>query len=261
MFSLGPITFHLYGLLIGLGILAAAFVAEKLRQRFKKTDKLLQKFIVWDSLLYIVGFGLIDARLYHVVDLWGYYWLHPGKIIMLTEGGMGIFGGMVGGLFGAWLATKDKKIFRRLIDLVAVGAPLGQAIGRLGNYFNQELYGLPTKLPWGIYIKPENPFLQFIDVDRYHPLFLYEMIWNAIVFGVLYFVAINRKVKIGTLVLFTSYLGLYSLGRFFLEFLKIDPWKIYGINVAQAISLALIIVGLYNLTRHDLHPVNGEKAA
>src|SRR3989344_5361738 len=106
MLTLGPITFHLYGLMIWLGILAAGLVAERLRQRLKKTDKLLQKFIVWDTLLYIVAFGLVGARLYHVIDLWGYYWLNPGKIIMLTEGGMGIFGGIAGGLIGAWLATK-----------------------------------------------------------------------------------------------------------------------------------------------------------
>ncbi|HKZ35126.1 MAG TPA: prolipoprotein diacylglyceryl transferase [Patescibacteria group bacterium] len=249
MLTLGPITFHLYGLMIGLGILAAGLVAERLRQRLKKTDKLLQKFIVWDTLLYIVAFGLVGARLYHVIDLWGYYWLNPGKIIYLWEGGMGIFGGIAGGLIGAWLATKDKKIFIRLIDLIAVGAPLGQAIGRLGNYFNQELYGLPTKLPWGIYIKPENRFIELFSFDRYHPLFLYEMIWNVMVFGILYFVAINRKVKIGTGVLFISYLGLYSFGRFFLEFLKINPWQVYGVNVAQAISLALMTVAVIKLRR------------
>lgn len=240
MLSLGPIIFHLYGLMIGLGILTGAKVAESLRIRLAKTDKLLQKFIVWDTLLYIVAFGLIGARLYHVLDFWNYYWLHPGKIVFLWEGGMGIFGGIAGGLFGAWLATKNIKVFWRLVDLAAVGAPLGQAIGRLGNYFNQELYGLPSNLPWAIYIQPENRFLQFIDINRYHPLFAYELIWNVLVFGVLYFVATNRKVKMGTGVIFISYLGLYSLGRFLLEFLKIDPWTIAGVNVAQAISLALM---------------------
>ena len=248
MFSLGSIIFHLYGLLIGVGILVGAQVAESLRLRLIKADKLLQKFIVWDTLLYIVAFGLIGARLYHVLDFWDYYWLHPGKIVFLWEGGMGIFGGILGGLFGAWIATKNTKVFWRLVDLVAVGAPLGQAIGRLGNYFNQEIYGLPSNLPWAIYIRQENRFLQFFDIDRYHPLFVYEMIWNVIVLAILYSVTINRRVKVGTGVVFTSYLGLYSLGRFFLEFLKIDPWTISGVNVAQAISLALIILSLVNLT-------------
>src|SRR3990172_10390440 len=100
MLRLGPITFHLYGLLIGVGILVGAQVAESLRLRLKKTDKLLQRFIVWATLLYIVAFGLVGARLYHVIDFWDYYWLHPGKIIFLWEGGMGIFGGIAGGLLG-----------------------------------------------------------------------------------------------------------------------------------------------------------------
>ena len=241
MLRLGPITFHLYGLLIGVGILVGAQVAESLRLRLKKTDKLLQRFIVWATLLYIVAFGLVGARLYHVIDFWDYYWLHPGKIIFLWEGGMGIFGGIAGGLLGAWLATKNIKIFWRLVDLVAVGAPLGQSIGRWGNYFNQELYGKATDLPWGIFITNEN--------GRYHPLFAYEMIWNVIVFAILYCVTINRKVNIGTGVIFTSYLGLYSLGRFFLEFLKIDPWAIAGVNVAQSISLALMAAAVIKLRR------------
>jgi len=127
------------------------------------------------------------------------------------------------------------------LDLAAFGLPVGQAIGRLGNYFNQELYGLPTNLPWGIYIKPENRIERLAGYEYFHPLFFYEAVWDIIIFIILVIIInIIRKPKPG--LFFFTYLGLYGFGRFWLEFLRINPWKVGGIDIAQGISLGLVVI-------------------
>jgi phosphatidylglycerol:prolipoprotein diacylglycerol transferase len=160
--------------------------------------------------------------------------------VAVWHGGLGIFGGILGGGVGLWIYTRKKDIFLKMLDLVAFGLPIGQAIGRWGNFFNQELYGKPTSLPWGIYIRPENRLLSVIEYERFQPLFLYESLWCLGVFGALHWLVKDKVVKLGKGGVFIFYLGLYGLGRFFLEFLRIESWKIYGVNVAQAISLGLV---------------------
>lgn len=225
MFNIGSLTFHVYGLLIGLGVLAGAWQAAKYNKK------------IWDVLPWVLGCGLVGARLYHVIDQWNYYWLHPGEIIMLWRGGLGIFGGILGGLLGLWWQTKIWKQWLKIADAGVIGLALGQAIGRWGNYFNQELYGIPTNLRWGIYIKPENRLIEVINYDYFHPLFLYESLWCLAIF----FLLKKLNYKIGSGKTLTIYLGLYGLGRFFLEFLRLESWQWQGVNVAQAISLALVI--------------------
>ncbi len=248
--SVGPATFHLYGFLIGLGVLAAAEVAERVRRKLAAKDKEWREVSVWDSLIWVVAGGLIGARLYHVIDWWDYYWLHPGEIIMLWRGGLGIFGGILGGVIGLWIYSRSKKKLLMMLDLAGLGLPLGQAIGRWGNYFNQELYGLPFDSAqgeppfWAIYIKPENRLLSVIDFERFHPLFLYESLWMIITFIIIIKIIKNNKLKIGSGMVFATYLGFYGFGRFFLEWLRIEAWLINGVNVAQAISLGLILSAL-----------------
>lgn len=215
MFTVGPLTFHLYGLLIGLGVLAAGWQASKYHKG------------IWDALVWVVGWGLVGARLYHVIDQWDYYWLRPGEIIMLWQGGLGIYGGIAGGLIGLWLYAKNKNKFWQLADAGVMGLPLGQAIGRWGNYFNQELYGRTTDLPWGI----------IINGNKYHPLFLYESLWCVLIWLILK--KINYKLGKGKML--AAYLGLYGLGRFWLEFLRIESWHFMGIDVAQGISVGLMV--------------------
>lgn len=236
MLTIGPLTFHLYGLLIGLGVLAGAWVASR------KEPK------IWDAILWVIGGGIIGARAYHVIDLWSYYRINLIEIPAVWHGGMGIFGGILGGIIGLWIYVRvvshpvcqDQATpgveFRRLLDLAALGLPLGQAIGRWGNYFNQELYGQPTNLPWGIFIRPENRLIQVIDFEKFHPLFLYESLWCLGIFLILK--KLNFKPGSGRTL--AVYLGLYGLGRFGLEFLRIAAWQINGINVAQAISAGLV---------------------
>lgn len=239
MIVVGPLVFHWYGLMIGLGVILGGWVAVRKAELVS-----LKREDFWDGVMWAVAFGVVGARLYHVVDLWDYYWLHPGEIVMLWHGGMGIFGGILGGLIGLWWWAKDKKKWLKMIDLMAIGMPLGQAIGRWGNYFNQELYGLPTDLPWGIFIKPENRLVKVIDFDRFHPLFLYESLWNLMIFGLIYFWVSKNKVKLGKGRVAAMYLVGYSLGRFFLEFLRIESWAVKGVNVAQGVSVAMVLLGL-----------------
>lgn len=242
--SVGPAFFHLYGFLIGLGVLAGAEVAERVRRKLAVKDKGWREVSVWDSLIWAVAGGLIGARLYHVIDWWDYYWLHPEEIIKLWRGGLGIFGGILGGAIGLWIYSRSKKKLLMMLDLAGLSLPLGQAIGRWGNYFNQELYGKPTNVPWSIYIKPENRLLSVMQYERFQPLFLYESLWMIITFILLRQWLRKDTVRIGSGVVFATYLGLYGFGRFFLEWLRIEAWLINGVNVAQAISLGLILSAL-----------------
>jgi phosphatidylglycerol---prolipoprotein diacylglyceryl transferase len=239
--GVGPLVFHLYGLLIGVGILLGVWVSVKI-SRVKANE-------VWDGLWWVLAGGLLGARAYHVIDYFEYYWLHPGEIVQLSKGGLGIFGGILGGVLGLWFYAKEKKKFVKLLDVMAIGLPIGQMIGRWGNFFNQELYGKPSNLPWSIYIKPENRLIQVIDFERFQPLFLYESLWNLVGFLGLWWLVRNNKLKVGKGGVIVAYLGWYGLGRFWLEFLRIEVWQIMGINVAQAISLGLIGLTAWWFTR------------
>ncbi len=261
MFAVGPLMFHVYGLLIGLGILLGAYVGAKVVK--VKMDE------VFDGLIYVVAGGLIGARLYHVIDFGHHYLKNPMEIVKLWHGGMGIYGGMVGGLLGlmVWPGIRrvnsarhspgkqvkkimskghspftaiNKKKLLKYLDVVGLGLPVGQAVGRWGNYFNQELYGEPTLLPWGILIKPENRLMPVVDYERFHPLFLYESLWALVGLGVLMWLVKLKKIKLGKGRVLITYLGWYGIGRFLLEFLRLEAWLLGGVNIAQVISLGLV---------------------
>jgi len=257
------LTFHSYGFFIGLGIVAGLLVVEKVKEKFPDTRYPIP---VNYLLFWLVIFGLIGARLYHVIDYWQYYSKNPIEIFYLWQGGMGIYGAIAGGFVSLWgfaivacYKSSTKKNFRKLFncsipkllnyaDLAAFGLPVAQAIGRLGNYFNQELYGLPTNLPWGIYISLENRLPGYEGFSYFQPLFAFEAVWNIIIFLILItIIKIIKKPKPG--IFFFTYLGLYGFGRFWLEFLRINPWEILGINTAQGISLGLVMIGLIGLIR------------
>lgn len=256
MLKIGPLAFHLYGLLIGLGVLIGAWAAEKVRQKLAVENKEFQEFTVGDGLVWAIIGGIVGARLYHVIDFWGYYQLNLGQIMLIWEGGLGIYGAVGGGLVGLFLysyiiaETKKRLIniwrrFLNLTDVMVIGLALGQAIGRWGNYFNQEIYGWPTDLPWGIYIKPENRLSAVMEYQRFHPLFLYESLWDLVVFLLLMKITIKlKKITFSRGMILVTYLGLYGLGRFWLEFLRIENWQVYGLGVAQWISLFLIVTSL-----------------
>lgn len=238
-----------YGVLVTLGMLVGAFVADREAKRHgQNTDH------IWNALIFVLIFGLIGARLYHVVSSPAdsttslqYYLANPTEIVNFIDGGLkglGIFGALLGGTFGLWLYTKWQKLsFLQWADYCVVGLPLGQAIGRWGNYFNQELYGNPTKLPWGLEVAPEYRMARFASeppTTRFHPSFLYESLWCLLVFFVLSYASHywSEKLRRGDLVLL--YLILYPLGRILVEFQRPDAWTIAGMPTAQLISLALM---------------------
>jgi phosphatidylglycerol---prolipoprotein diacylglyceryl transferase len=235
-FKLGPISVAWYGIFIALGVVAAvAIAAWEAKRRRESVDHLI------NMLFLVLPLGIIGARLYHVIDQWSYYSQYPSQII--GGRGLGIYGAVIGGAIGLIIYALWKKLsILRWLDIVAPGLILAQAIGRLGNYFNQELFGYPTSLPWGIYITPENRPPQFASYSHFHPLFLYELLLNLIGFGLLLFIARKFKNKLLDGEVFGFYLIYYGIVRFILEGYKIDVWKLVGIPTARWIAAAGILI-------------------
>ena len=244
-FRLGPISIRWYGLILMTGTLIAAYIASlEARRRSEDPDH------VWNALSLCLIFGIIGARLYHVISSpqfgvgWDYYRQHPLEIIAFWRGfqGFGIYGAVMGGIVGLYIYTRLNKLnFLRWADIAVPGLLLAQAIGRWGNFFNQELYGYPTDLPWGVYISPENRLPGFESFERFHPTFLYESLWNLLAFLALMYVARRYSQRLLDGDLLCLYGILYPLGRFFIEFQRPDAWKVGGIAVAQLIAIASII--------------------
>jgi len=230
-----------YGIIISIAIFICIKTAEKIIE--KKDEETL-----WGLSLWAIISGIIGARLYHVIDFFDFYLTNPIKILVLWEGGLGILGAIAGGMTGIaiYLKTKGKKILPWM-DVISVVMPLGQSIGRWGNFFNVELFGRPTTLPWGIYVDPEKRPALFSQNEKFHPLFIYESILNLILFILLFKVYQKKHKELRSGILTSLYLIGYSVIRFSLEFLRIDPWTIkicenLTLNVAQTISILLIIL-------------------
>jgi phosphatidylglycerol:prolipoprotein diacylglycerol transferase len=251
-FRIGPLTIYYYGIILMLGALAAAILAAREAARRKQDPE-----IVWDGLIWVLIFGIIGARLWHIftpppsmvergiTTMW--YLTHPLDMINIRAGGLGIPGAVIGGGLGLYIFCRRKKIdFLLWADIAAPSVPLGQAIGRWGNFINQELYGKPSNLPWAIRIDPAHRLPGFENYEYYHPLFLYESLWNfANMFFLLWLARrFEDKLKPGDLVVI--YAITYPVGRFFLEFLRLDSSQLAGINANQTFMLivALASAGL-----------------
>ena len=241
LFKIGFWQIHWYGLLIViailLGIWLTIFLAKKKIDPVKSRQAgvakpLFNRINIINLVFYLLIFGLLGARLFYVLLFPNYFFSHPLEILKIWQGGLGIFGAVFTGLLVIFFyARRHNLSYLCLLDLFAPALILGQAIGRWGNYFNQELYGLPTNLPWGIPIG--NLYV--------HPCFLYESFWDLGVFLILLFL---YKKKIPGLV-FSFYLILYPLGRFFIEFLRVDFQPIIlNLRLFQFVSLILIGTGL-----------------
>lgn len=256
LFQIGPVAIYWYGVLIVSGVLVATWLAAKQAQRAGDNPD-----HAWDAMLLCLVLGVVGARLYHVIDKWSeLYAANPLDIFGLQMQGFGIYGAVAGGALGLWLYTRRHKLsFLHWADFAAPGLALAQAIGRWGNFFNQELYGQPTTLPWGIRIAAASRLPQYADLTlfpvattRFHPTFLYESLWNLLVFGLL--MAISRKVSKRLLDgdLFLLYGILYPLGRFFVEFQRPDAWRIGGVPTAQWVAIvAILFFGSVLIFRHQ----------
>ena len=239
---LGPLPLRAYSLFIILGIFVAIWLGNK--RWIAKGGKPGQ---VSDVALFAVPFGIVGGRIYHVATDWEKYfgsgqnWINALKI---WNGGLGIWGAILFGGVGAWIGCKYYKIYLPpFADALAPGIIFAQAIGRLGNYFNQELFGRPTDLAWGLEITEKFRPQGFQSFATFHPTFLYEIIWNVFIgFGLIY---LDRKYKIGYGRLFALYVSLYSLGRLFIENLRIDEARlILGFRFNVFTSLVVIVGGL-----------------
>lgn len=260
LISLGPINVYWYGLFIVLAILFAILIIFKLADYYN-----IKKEGIIDLAFYLIIGGIIGARLYHILLEWEYYLSHPLDIIKIWQGGLAIHGAIFAGLIIIWIFAK--KNYNNLINnqnnqgnrcnqwsnfwlltaIITPGLALAQAIGRWGNYFNQELFGKPTDLPWGIPIMPANKIAEYYNYQFFHPAFLYESIGSLLIFFILIFAhiwIIKKQNNIASYKLCTiSYLGLYSVLRFITEFIRIDStYAIIGLRWPQIISLFIILI-------------------
>ncbi len=256
--SLGPIHVYWYGFFIVLGVLAALTVAIYLAKFYQiKTDTMI------DLALWLVIGGILGARLYDIFLEWPYFSSHPLDILKIWQGGLAIHGGIIGGAISLWLFTllnptksapsdltgftkKDNHNFWRLATIAVTALPLAQAFGRWGNYFNQELFGRPTSLPWGIPIDQIHRPWQYLNYDYFHPAFLYESMGNLLIFIILISLQVwfikKQKLLDSNFLILTSYFLLYSLLRFSTEFLRIDATPtVLGWRWPQLVSLFIII--------------------
>ena len=250
-FELGPIRVHFYALFILLGIALAIWVGSR---RFKQRGG--QAGMILDIALWAVPFGIVGGRIFHVLTHWDYYFYAGAdltKVFAVWEGGLAIFGALVLGSVGAFIGARTAGIkFLAFADAIAPGVLVAQAIGRIGNYFNNELFGLPTTLPWGLEISTANPaYPAGLPAGvLFHPTFLYELIWNLMGFAVL--IWLDRKLKLRWGQMFAAYLITYSIGRAFIESIRIDPSEIFfGLrtNVWSAIFTIAIGVALFVWSR------------
>jgi phosphatidylglycerol---prolipoprotein diacylglyceryl transferase len=228
VWHLGPLPIRAYALAIILGVVAAVWVGEKRWVARGGTPGQIGDIALW-----AVPAGLIGARLYHVAtdhDLYFGEGKHAIDALKVWHGGLGIWGAIAGGLLGAWLYTRRHNIrLRVLADSLAPGLLLAQAIGRFGNYFNQELYGRPTKLPWGLEISPDKwpDGMTFPLGTTFHPTFLYEALWNLA--GIALLLYLDRRYKLGYGRVFALYVMIYTAGRGWIESLRIDTIELNNV--------------------------------
>jgi len=244
----GPIALRWYGVLMAVAMGLGLWLAQRdARRRGLDPESLLKA----GELALLAG--LVGARLYYVLFNLDYYSQFPGKIFAVWEGGLAIHGGVIAGvLVGGIYAWRRRLPLPQFLDVAAPSLALGQAIGRWGNFFNEEAFGRPTDLPWKLFISPPNRPLQYAQSEYFHPTFLYESLWDAIVFFLL-LVVLRDRLERAPGALFLAYLGLYSLGRLFTEGLRTDPLMLGSIRIAQVVSLlgmAVAAVGVPLLLRH-----------
>ena len=246
-FQIGPLVIRWYGILMAAAIVVGLWLGHREARRQGVSADDFISVAQWSILA-----GLVGARIYEVIFNWDYYGQYPSKIIAVWEGGLAIHGGLIAGvLVGLWLAHRWRLPILRCLDIAAPSIAIGQAIGRWGNFFNEEAFGRPTSLPWKLYISPPHRPPGFAQYDYFHPTFLYESLWDLVVFGLLAFVLRDRLTRAPG-ALFLAYVGLYSLGRLFTEGLRTDPLMLGSLRVAQLVSLlcmALALVGVPLLLR------------
>jgi phosphatidylglycerol:prolipoprotein diacylglycerol transferase len=271
-FAIGPLYVRYYGIILMLGALAGAWLASREARR-----RGLNGDLVWDALIWVLIGGIVGARIWHILTpppsmvevglTTGYYLTHPLDALAIWKGGLGIPGAVIGGVLALYLFCRRSGL--RFVTWLDIGAPalaLGQAIGRWGNYPNQELYGGPFNAPWAVYIQPEFRLPQYANVAYYHPTFLYESLWSLMNLGVLLVLSHRYSKKLRPGDLFLIYLVIYAIGRFGLEFLRLDSSQLGGINANQTLmavvglGAAALLIGRRLISKDAATAEEGEEA-
>ena len=242
-FQIGPLTIHTYALCILAGIVAAVLISQR-----RLVARGGQSGQVVDIILWAVPLGIVGARFYHVFTHGGDYFFPNAdlwKVFAIWDGGNAIYGGLLGGTVGALIGCRRAGIrLWSFADVLAPAMLVAQGIGRLGNWFNHELFGLPTTLPWGLEILPtDSMFPDDLPAGTlFHPLFLYEMIWNAIGVGLILFLERRFSLRWGKT--WALYMIWYGLGRSWLEAIRIDPTSDAPLGIPANIWASLVAIAL-----------------
>ncbi len=237
--ELGPLTIHFYGILIGIGVVVAAIVSQRRYTKFGGDPEILDRVILWTV---VIGFA--GARLAYVSTHTARFEGRWYAVLFLWEGGLALFGGLTAGALAAiYMMRKLNGDFPMFTDAVAVGLPLAQAIGRFGNYFNQELFGTPTTLPWGLEIDPSRRPAEYAEFETFHPTFLYEALWNLFI-TVPVILLLERRGVLAKGARFPVYMIVYGIIRFLTELLRTDTtFRLLGISRNGYVSLGAILGG------------------
>jgi prolipoprotein diacylglyceryl transferase len=234
--DLGPFHLHAYGITLLVAIAACIWLTGRRWVRMGGDWDLVLRAAVWG-----VAAGIVGARAYHDVTSWNevpHKWWGPFAV---WQGGLGVWGGiLLGCLVGSWIVHRSGASVRLMLDAVAPGLLLAQGIGRIGNWWNQELFGKPTKLPWGLKIDAAHRPIGYLDDSTFHPTFLYELIYDVIGVGLLLFV--GKRFRIRPPALFALYVSYYTFGRFFEELLRIDPAHHFaGLRLNAWVSIVVFV--------------------
>jgi prolipoprotein diacylglyceryl transferase len=246
-FHVGPLFFHFYGLMIAIGVLFAFWLARRRWQQAGHNPTEIEVPGIW-----AVAAGFVGARLAYISTHFGEFrgrWWH---LVAIWEGGIALYGGLtLGILTGIWVARRRGLPVLAALDAAIPAIPLAQAFGRWGNYFNQELFGTPTRLPWALEVERAHRPRRYLEFSTFHPTFLYESIWDLLVVGALLYLSARRALRTGSIVL--CYLLLYALGRFLLELIRTDTtYRLFGLSRNAYVSLAVMVgagVWLYRRER------------
>ena len=236
-FKVGFLTVRYYSLFFVAGVVIAYFIAKAKALKKGISETVFDEMIFWTVL-----FGFISARIYYVLFYFDQYTSNLSEIFKVWHGGLAIYGGLIGGVITLYFLSKKHNVnFFSLTDVIVLGLPLAQAIGRLGNYFNYEAFGKPTDLPWKMFVPANFRPDGFQSSSFFHPTFAYEIVSNLLVFLVLW--RISKKTN-NPGILTGAYLILYSIGRFFIESIRLDSAFIGIFRVDQLVALLLIFAGL-----------------
>lgn len=237
-----------YGITMGTAIAVSVFILNRIRKKYY--EDVISEENLYDLSFWLIIGGILGARLWYVLLNVSYYRYNVNEIFAISQGGISIQGAILGGVIAGYIYVKKHDLcFLKLADMFAFVLPIGQAIGRWGNFFNSEAFGKPCDLLWKLYIAPEHRPERYINNEYFHPTFLYESIANVVIFCILYFM-LRKKFSKENGAIFFSYLILYSTVRFFIEFIRIDSvLNVGSIPIAVIVSFLFFCIGLIGLLK------------